>query len=165
MSKSRILLALCVAVTPALACKRAASDSGSVSAASPDQLGMSIADDYEAMLEEVNALTADRGPAAAVAPAVAEVKERYIREFVAYGEARAGMSPQERWQLDGVLASRSMALAGDPKYEGLLASIKHYKGDKELREELTSLIILTQYSDYELLKKQTPDEARRLGIE
>jgi hypothetical protein len=57
------------------------------------------------------------------------------------------------------------AVYNQPAYATYGEAVTHYFDNKELHKLLTDFNIITQYADFELLKKQAPEEASRLGIE
>lgn len=167
MSKRRSWILPLLLVFAVAGCNTGASDQGKAEKApvakTPAELGKMIGDDYWALMDEVKALVAARPSVNEIQPKLKAVKDRYIDRFVAYGKQRETMSPQER----STVNSQTMLAMNKPGADiaWLNEAVNHYRGmSAELAEEITSMNILTQYSDFELLKRQAPKEAERLGI-
>lgn len=167
MSKKWLWVLPLLVVFAFAACNTGASNQGKAEKApvakTPEELGKMIGDDYWAMMDEVKAVVAPRPSVNEIRPKLKAVKDRYVDRFVAYGRQREAMSQQER----STVNSQTILAMNKPGADisWLNEAVNHYRGmSAELAEEITSMNILTQYSDFELLKKQAPKEAERLGI-
>ena len=84
--------------------------------------------------------------------------------MVDLGREREALSPQDRAQADAVLRSRIFSVPSDlfKSYQDVQSA---YQSDRDLFNLIADFNIITQYAIFELLKKQLPDEAKRLGIQ
>jgi hypothetical protein len=75
------------------------------------------------------------------------------------------MSESERATFDSTVNS-AIVLSTPPALDRLSAAVASLNeaGERDLANELSSFNILTQYAFFDLLKRQEPDEAQRLGI-
>jgi hypothetical protein len=128
-------------------------------------------DAYEGALKESVALL-DKAPAAADAlPKLRAIRDKYVDILVPLGRQREAIDATARTQGDAQLRMKAMDV--DPElfknYQKLVMEtypIGKAKTDeeKELHKLLFGMGIITQYACFELLKKQEPKEAERLGI-
>lgn len=135
------------------------------SAATPEAVAKRIYDDFVAMNAELRELLRGSPTAAQLKPKVAELKNRYIDKFVSSGRVRAKMSAADAAKVDAEF--RRLLFAPPTIDNAALVETGNRLNatDPDLAQQLTSLNILTQYAFFELLKKQEPAEAARLGIE
>ncbi len=128
-------------------------------------------DAYVGALKETVALL-DKAPAAADAlPRLKAVHDKYVDILVPLGKEREAMDAAARTQADAQLRMKMMNL--DPElfksFQKLtmetypLAKAKT-DDEKEFNKLLMGMNTITQYACFELLKKQEPKEAERLGI-
>jgi len=116
------------------------------------------------MLVELTKLVQGNPPAGEVTPKIEALKEKYIKIHVASGKQREAMSPQDRKASDAALQSGMFAMPRDLQKTLVDASKAYRATNNDLANLIGSLNILTQYAAYDLLKKQLPKEAERLGI-
>ena len=101
---------------------------------------------------------------ATVQPQVEALKEEYIQKFVAYGRQQQTFDEMQLrlWRIEHGINS-------PPAYAGYQTAANAYIADASTPADFMDLLrdfnILTQYTDFELLKRQEPEEAARLGIE
>ena len=123
---------------------------GTTTTATPEEvtaegLAAAVVDTWVEAMQELVALLEDKPEAAAVLPQVEELKEEYVLRFVALGHQRETLSDSGNSQASALEWSAFTDLADETWYAG-------YNN-------------LTQYSEFDLLKEQLPEEAVRLGIE
>lgn len=170
MKKRRFLVVLTVAlVFVAAACVKKESeappqDSSAALAGDPENLGQKIGSSYVETLKQVVAVMNDKPPAADVKAMLADLKSWTIELMVGLGREREALSEADRAVVDRVLSQR---IAGVPAelFKEYQAGQQHYKDDRELFRLIADFNIITQYANFDLLKKQLPEEAKRLGIE
>jgi hypothetical protein len=147
--------------------ERAGPESGQTAAAvvlTPVELGRNIGSLYYDALTELTQALKDRPEPAAVKSGIQEMKEGYIRKLVALGKLRELMNEGDRKTVD---AQIGMKLSAIPSVLFNLYSQAHQyylPKDRELAELMSGFNIITQYASFDLLKKQAPAEAARLGI-
>jgi len=92
------------------------------------------------------------------------MKNWTIELMVGLGREREALSAADRTTADRVLASRIAGVSPD-LFKEYQAGQAFYKEDKELFDLIADFNIITQYANFDLLKKQLPEEAKRLGIQ
>lgn len=132
---------------------------------SPSQLGEAIGTLYIKAMEEVTTLIKDKPNPETIKATLRTLKEKYISHFIKFGEKRKMLPPNDRSTVDTAIRSQMNKLMHVPWYKTYNNAQMHYhKIDPELRKLILDFNIITQYADFELLKKQAPEEAQRLGI-
>ncbi|MBN1939287.1 MAG: hypothetical protein JW843_06865 [Candidatus Aminicenantes bacterium] len=129
-----------------------------------ENLGKKIGSSYIMTIEQITAMLEDKLPAGELHPMLLDMKAGTIDIMVGLGKEREAMSAQDRAMVDQVLSNRITLIRTDlfKRYQDGQA---HYKDDKELFNLIAEFNIITQYANFDLLKKQRPEEAKRLGIE
>ncbi|MBN2586126.1 MAG: hypothetical protein JXA64_00135 [Candidatus Fermentibacteraceae bacterium] len=127
----------------------------------PDQLAGEIADNYLACMDELETLLADRPEPEALKPLLSELTERYIDIFVGIGYR---VDTHDSTAVDGIGRSVMSRIYGiDIDWMGEASSYYHPL-DTEVSAMIGELNIITQYAFFELLERQRPSEAERLGL-
>ncbi len=132
----------------------------------PEALGQEIGDVYVEALVEVVKLVADRPPAAEVKPKIESLKEGYIQRLVELGWKREALSDADKAVVDGEIRAALDELYRDKaQWDAYNEALQYYAAeDFEVNQLLASFNVLGQYANFDLLKKQEPAEAERLGI-
>ena len=132
---------------------------------SPADLGNAAADLYGQAMSELVALLKDKPAPAAVKDQVAQLKEEYVQKLVSLGRQREALGTADRAAAD-MRVSLGLERAAGPSFQAYSGIQQHYMSlDNELANQIASLNILTQYFNFDLLKKQSPAEAQRLGLQ
>jgi hypothetical protein len=127
---------------------------------------------YQGALKET--VAAFEGASAPEAlPKLKAVKARYIELLVSLGREREAMDAAAKAQAQSTLLMRMIGIEKSEdyrKYNELVTgphSVAKAKTDEEREAAavVVSMNIITQYAHFELLKKQEPKEAERLGIQ
>lgn len=140
-------------------------DSPEVEKMTPAELGQAVADNYVEVMNKVIGLLKDKPPVDEVKPKLETLKETYIQKFVALGERRDTFAQADRAAADSRI---SMGISRIPEatYAQYSDIQRYYMQENiEMGNLIASFNIITQYASFELLKKQEPREAERLGIE
>lgn len=142
---------------------------GPAQAGSAAEVGEAVVEVYLGTMRDTAAMLAERPPATQVRDQFRQRKERSVQQLVALGRQVAQMSAGERALVESAVNSANMGLQYQaelkPIYADYSAAANHYlKQDREFFKELQSINILTQYAFFDLLRKQEPEEAARLGI-
>jgi len=130
-----------------------------------DEMGAAVSSLYVSAMGDLNAMLQDGPTATEAEPKVAALKEEYIQKLVEYGKKRDELGEDERSKMDLAIRLGLNDAYRDQVYTTYSEVVNSYSENMEFRNLLTSFNILTQYANFELLKQQEPDEARRLGIE
>lgn len=127
-------------------------------------LGEKIGSSYVETLKQVVAMLNDKPPAADAKAMLADMKNWTIELMVGLGREREALPPAGRAKADMVLGNRIAAVPAD-LFKEYQAGQLFYQGDRELFQLIADFNIITQYANFDLLKKQLPEEANRLGIQ
>jgi hypothetical protein len=138
---------------------------GGEAPSNPAELGKKIAADHQAMMKELDGILEGKPAPDALRPKIADLKKKYIQLHVASGKQRESLTPEDRQKCDGALRSALFSMDRETLKTLQAAVSEVRKQDNDLANELSSFNTLTQYAAYELLKKQLPEEAKRLGIQ
>lgn len=178
MSK-RILLIAFLAAVFSLSCSKGTKNGTDTTAVSdtssavvpdepmnPKELGEEIGSVYLKALEDVTVLIKDKPDAAEIRPAVEELKEANIQILVGFGKLREEMNPSDRGLVDLAIMGKLDSLSKVEWYTTYTTVISEYAStDRDFYDLLSSFNIIGQYANFDLLKSQEPEEAKRLGIE
>jgi hypothetical protein len=132
-------------------------------AGAAENLGKKIGSSYIETLKQVVAMLQDKPPAADARAMLADMKNWTIELLVGLGKEREALSADDRATVDRVLSNRIAAVPSD-LFKSYQEGQAYYKDDRELFNLIAEFNIITQYANYDLLKKQLPEEAKRLGI-
>jgi hypothetical protein len=135
-----------------------------VLAQSPDELGKIIADTHLESMKKINELMKDRPVPQDLAPKVDALKEETIKKLVELGKKVAALDPAGLKKVESKVAMAFSTVPPDVFKAYTDGQAHYFKADNKLAKEITSFNIITQYAFYDLLKKQDPKEAERLGI-
>jgi hypothetical protein len=133
-------------------------------AQSPDELGKAIADNYLDALKKVNELMKDRPEPGDLTPKVEALKEETIKKMVEVGQKVAKLDEAGKKQVDAKVSLAFSNTPGDVFKAFSEGQMFYQKKDANLGKSIKDFNIITQYALFDLLKKQTPKEAERLGI-
>ena len=162
MKKWIILLLPVVFLVAVSAC----GDSGeeTPAAMTPEQLGKAIADVYVKCMTEVADMTTKKEDAGILKPKLETFREDVIGKLVVLGKKREAMGTTDRAAVDRNISAGMSAIPRDV-YGRYNEGYKHYAGvDRETGNLIASFNTITQYANFDLLKKQNPEEAKRLDI-
>ena len=131
-------------------------------ASSPTELADAAFAIYIDAYDKIVAM-ADNPPSLADAKAMLEpLKEEMITKLVAIGKQRLSLDDMANKTYNSALMSSMMKISQD-KANKFFEVTKHYREeDNDFANVIASFNIITQYADFELLKKQEPEEAARL---
>ena len=131
---------------------------------SPADLGDAIGTLY---VEAIGAVTEELGPRPepeALRPKLETMKEGYVSKLVAYGRAREAMAEADRATVDSKIGSAMMRVPNETWTAYSEGQQHYFSSDSDLADLIASFNVITQYANFDLLEKQEPDEAKRLGI-
>ena len=131
----------------------------------PAELGEEIGREYVDAIVTVAEQIAPRPEPEVLRPRLEELKEETVARMVELGRLRQDLDAADRATVNGKVRMAINAVPSDA-FSAYAEGQRHYmKTDPELAELIASFNVITQYTDFELLKKQEPEEAKRLGIE
>jgi len=134
------------------------------SADAAENLGKKIGSSYIETLKQIVAILKDKPAAADARAMLTDMKAWTIELMVGLGKEREALSIADRAEVDRVLSHRISSVPADV-FKDYQAGQALYKDDRELSNLIADFNIITQYANFDLLKKQLPEEAKRLGIE
>jgi hypothetical protein len=170
MKKNFVYVMLIVLFVSASICSGCGGAASTSAPKDPKELGAKISNDYFEMMGELKSMVASKPAPEELSPKLKTLKDKYIEKFVAYGKQRQALSDQDKMAVNtSQMQTTSEKQSKDSSLTNLNwlnEAASHYtKLDSKLGSELSSMAILTQYSDFDLLKKQNAAEAQRLGIQ
>ena len=132
----------------------------------PAGLATAVTDTWAEAMQELVALLEDKPEAAAILPQVQALREEYIQRLAELGHQRETLSAADNDQANSLEMLAFNDMANEVWYTSHNTLWSYYADvDLELANLLGTFNYLTQYSDFQLLKEQAPEEAARLGIE
>ena len=160
-------------VSSGAACGKKAGPTGSTPAAAPpvaaeagaaENLGKKIGSSYIETLKQVVAMMQDKPAAFDAKAMLTDMKAWTIELMIGLGKEREALPAGERVVVDRVLSQRIVSVPSD-LFKDFQEGQVYYKDDRELFELIADFNIITQYANFDLLKKQLPEEAKRLGLQ
>ena len=130
----------------------------------PEALGKAIGDIYVKSMTHVTQLMKAREDGEVLKPKLETFKEETIVKLVKMGKMRESMEEADKKTVDRFI---SMGISSIPRetYDYYNDGYKYYAGlDRITGNLIAGFNVITQYANFELLKKQNPEEAKRLGI-
>lgn len=138
---------------------------GSASEMNPAGLGQQIGDLYVQALSEVTEMLKEKPGVPEVRPQVEQLKEKYVQQLVELGRKREALDVSGKSTVDSRIMSKVNSLSREPWYATFNEVQQHYFHDQDFHKLVISFNIIGQYANFDLLKKQEPQEAERLGIQ
>lgn len=133
------------------------------SADAAENLGKKIGSSYIETLKQIVAILKDKPAAVDARAMLSDMKNWTIELMVNLGKEREALSIAERATVDRILSNRISSVPADV-FKDYQAGQALFKDDRELFNLIADFNIITQYACFDLLKKQLPAEAERLGI-
>ncbi len=138
----------------------------------PTQWTNSMVACYQATVKDTIAALDGTPPAEQALPKMKAVYEKSIEKHVALGKQREAMTPADRTKADNSFSMKLMSLQSSDDFKAYIKlsndSYSTNKAKSDTEKECAKLVrginIISQYAQFDLLKKQEPKEAERLGI-
>ena len=132
---------------------------------SPESLGKAVADIYIQTITRAGRLMEPGKEVGVLKPELEKLRKEAVTELVKLGRIRETLNPADRKKPDGFISRGISAIPRDI-YDSYNKGYQYYAAlDRETGNLIAGFNIITQYAIFELLKKQNPGEAQRLGIE
>ena len=132
---------------------------------SPMEIGQKAGELYAQALKDVTELLKEKPEVSAVRAQVEELKESYVQKLVELGRMRESLDESQKSQVDGQIRMKVSPLYKDPVFATFNEIQQHYFNDRDFHKIVIGFNVIGQYANFDLLKKQEPEEAQRLGIE
>ncbi|MFC1852547.1 hypothetical protein ACFL27_20310 [candidate division CSSED10-310 bacterium] len=130
----------------------------------PEEIGKQIGDLYHVAVADTAKLVENVSDPKILKKQLTELKEKIVMKLVNLGKIRKTMSKNEEAQVNQIVIKAIRSVNMDD-WNRLDDATRHYHSiDPEISQLLFEINTITQYADFELLKKQAPEEAKRLGI-
>ncbi len=139
-------------------------------AADPKETGKQVYQIYvDSMVQTNAALAGSPEPSAELGARLDAIKEASVTKLVALGHDIAAMSEADRAEVERTVRMSVSGIDRNPDTKNVYADYQavwkaYVSGDQDFFGKIKSLNILTQYAFFDLLRKQAPDEADRLGV-
>lgn len=160
-NQSLLAVAICLAIST-IACN---SSKAVTNPETPTELGEAITSVRNQVIQDMKSALEGYPDAPKVKAELQKIKDDAIPKLVEYGKVHNKMSPEKKKQTEDLVKAGYAKVAPDV-YKFLNDAGWHYRPtDNDLANMISELQIVTQYAFYDLLKKQRPQEATRLGIE
>jgi len=132
---------------------------------SPAEIGQQISALYVKTMGDLVELLEDKPEPSAVQPDVEALKEACVNGMVELGRKREALDQAGRATVDSQISSKMYSFSKDPVFTSFNDIQQHYFQNQDFHKIVMSFNIITQYANFDLLKKQEPEEAQRLGIQ
>jgi len=131
-----------------------------------------VVDAYQGALAEAVALLENAPPAAEALPKLNAIRAKYVDVLVPLGRERESMNSAAKAQAQSQLMTRMLGVERTDTFKKFQKLATDTYGltrtrtddEKEFQKALAGLKLITQYAEFERLKKEEPREAERLGI-
>jgi hypothetical protein len=131
----------------------------------PKKLGDKIGKDFAAGMKEAGKILEGHPPIDQVKPKIVALRDATIAKMVASGKVRESLEAAGKQACDQAIMAAFGTLSRE-EFNVVADASKHYRAsDNDFANMIVSLNTITQYANFDLLKKQLPDEAKRLGIQ
>lgn len=165
-TKTLVLLASALCLGLVMGCRKGGKKSAPSAGApaSPGALAKAIGGAYQQAMADLAKLVRSHPAPAAVTPRVKALKEKVVQEMVKYGRQREALRPAQRRRVDSGVRDEIRAV-NRADFAAMSKAAMHYRSkDNSLANLISGFNVITQYASFELLRKQQPREAQRLGI-
>jgi len=127
-------------------------------------IGEQVGTCYHRALAEVDEILKKETDPKTIESGLEAIKDKAVTELVKLGHMRESLSEKEKEDLDAVIM-QAMRLVDMDHWNALNDATNSFQADHfEIAEILFEINIITQYADFELLRAQSPEEAKRLGV-
>jgi hypothetical protein len=132
---------------------------------SPKEIGQQVGELYVKTMGELVDLLKDKPDAAEAMSDIETLKEACVTKMVDLGRKREALDEAGRSAVDLEIRLKANSLNNDPIFTSFNDIQQHYFQNRDFHKLVMSFNIITQYAIFDLLKKQEPEEAQRLGIQ
>ena len=139
---------------------------GSVPTLGASEIGQQAGDLYVRALSDLTDLLKAKPEVSQVKPRVQDLREIYIRKLVELGKARETLDAAGRSTVDTAIRTKVDSISKESWYTTFNELQQYYFAkDQDFHKLVLSFNVIGQYANFDLLKRQEPQEAKRLGIE
>jgi hypothetical protein len=131
----------------------------------PVEIGQRAGELYAKTMTELVELLKDRPETSVAMPDVEALKDTCVAKMVELGRKREVLDASGKSIVDSQIRMKINSFYNDPVFTSFNDIQQHYFQNRDFHKIVMSFNIITQYANFDLLKKQEPDEAQRLGIQ
>lgn len=131
----------------------------------PDEIGQRVSALYVESMSQLVELLENKPEPSEVQAQVKTLQEKTIAKMVELGHKREALDSAGRSKVDSQIRMKMNSFYDDPVFTSFNDIQQHYFQNQDFHEIIMSFNIITQYANFDLLKKQKPEEAERLGIQ
>lgn len=132
---------------------------------SPAEIGQKAGELYVKTMGELVESLKDKPEASVALPNIEALKKACVQEMVELGKKREALDEAGKSTVDSQIRMKMSTLNNDPVFTSFNEIQQHYFQNRDFHKIVMSFNIITQYANFDLLKKQEPEEAQRLGIQ
>ena len=133
-------------------------------ASSPDALAEQTFKLYMQAMQECTEALADNPDSATAVERVTAIRDKYAEQLVAIGKKREALDEQGKMAFDRALFSQMSNNVPPGTFEKYQEVQSPYSTDPNAGKLTNSINIITQYTNFDLLSKQEPEEAQKYGV-
>jgi hypothetical protein len=131
----------------------------------PAEIGQKVSEIYVKTMGDLVELLKEKPEVSAVMSEVKTLKDHCVQELFELGKKREALDAAGRSTVDSQIRMKANSFYKDPVFTSFNELQQHYFQERDFHELVMSFNIITQYANFDLLKKQEPEEAQRLGIQ
>jgi len=134
---------------------------------SPEKWADKVYSVYEKAIIKLDEIIGNKPPISeSLKKKVLELKNSIIDEMILLGKERDKMNELDKKLSSAKLSLKLDRIASNPSWSRTINDARsfYFKLDPDFANMISKFNIITQYSQFELLKKQEPKEAERIGI-
>jgi hypothetical protein len=131
---------------------------------SDEEIGKRVGKEYQDAIAEIARMAGPKPDISLIRQPIYDLKERIIKDLVPLGKVRESRDAQHRQKVDAMISS-ALNSVNMGHFQAFQDAVTFYRPkDNDLANAIAKFNIITQYANFDLLKKQEPKEAERLGI-
>ncbi len=130
----------------------------------PEEIGQQIRDLYVESMGKLVNLLESKPEVSNVKVQVETLQEETIATMVDLGHKRETLDAADRSKVDSQIRMKMNSFYKDPVFTSFNEIQQHYFQNRDFHKLVMSFNVITQYANFDLLKKQEPEEAQRLGL-
>lgn len=128
------------------------------------KLGVQIGEVYCDVMGQLMKMLKSRPDVEKIKPKILELQEKTIRQLVELGKIREELDDGAKMVANSDILYEMSNITMDD-FKAFSAAVNDYRPlDNDLANIISEFNTITQYADFDLLKKQKPKEFERLGL-
>ena len=128
------------------------------------KLGVQIGEVYCEVMGQLMKMLKSRPDVEKIKPKIMELQEKTIQQLVEFGKIREELDEGAKMMANSDIRYEMSNVSMDD-FKAFSAAVNDYRPlDNDLANTISEFNTITQYADFDLLKKQKPKEFERLGL-